>query len=223
MPGTIPDGTPAARPQEETTVVNRADLDALGGFLRATGWKAVWGLNLGTGTKEEAATEAAAVDGALGDRLHSFEIGNEVDYLPRFAKKLRRLPRGLRGIQNGDPRRVAARGVFRSRRGVESASWCVRFAADEGGDMRWLTQHYYRSGAGKPDATMGNLLRRDDNLVHALDTLRTAARSQGIAYRICEVNSFSGGGKPGVSDTFGAALWCLDFLFTLAAETDAAA
>ena len=34
--------------------------------------------------------------------------------------------------------------------------------------MRWLTQHYYRTGAGKPDATMENLLRRDDNLIGTL-------------------------------------------------------
>jgi hypothetical protein len=30
-----------------------------------------------------------------------------------------------------------------------------------------------------------------------------------------ELNSFSGGGKPGVSDTFASALWALDLLFTL--------
>src|SRR5262249_240146 len=33
--------------------------------------------------------------------------------------------------------------------------------------------------------------------------------------RICETNSCFGGGKPGVSDTFAAALWGLDYLFTL--------
>ena len=38
-----------------------------------------------------------------------------------------------------------------------------------------------------------------------------------MPFRICETNSFSGGGKPGVSDTFAAALWVLDFMFTLAA------
>jgi len=31
-----------------------------------------------------------------------------------------------------------------------------------------------------------------------------------LEYRINEVNSFSGGGKEGISDTFGSALWCLD-------------
>ena len=72
----------------------------------------MWGLNLGTGTKEEAATEAAAVDAALGDRLHSFEIGNEVDYLPRFARNYDAYHAAYAEYTNGDPRRVAARGVF---------------------------------------------------------------------------------------------------------------
>src|SRR6185369_13667995 len=31
-------------------------------------------------------------------------------------------------------------------------------------------------------------------------------------------NSFSGGGKPDVSDTFASALWCLDFMYRVAAH-----
>ena len=49
-----------------------------------------------------------------------------------------------------------------------------------------------------------------------LAALRTASLSSKVPYRICETNSFCGGGQPGVSDTFGAALWVLDFMFTLA-------
>jgi hypothetical protein len=41
------------------SVINRAAVEDLGGFLRATGWKLIWGLNLGTGTPEMAADEAA--------------------------------------------------------------------------------------------------------------------------------------------------------------------
>jgi hypothetical protein len=39
-----------------------------------------------------------------------------------------------------------------------------------------------------------------------------------VPYRLCETASFSGGGKPGVSDTFAAALWALDYLFVLASH-----
>src|SRR5271163_3141751 len=42
----VPDGIPAARTEKETTIINQKVLKDLGGFLRATGWKAMWGLNL---------------------------------------------------------------------------------------------------------------------------------------------------------------------------------
>jgi len=37
-----------------------------------------------------------------------------------------------------------------------------------------------------------------------------------VPWRMCETASFSGGGKAGVSDSFAAALWALDYLFVLA-------
>jgi len=51
-----------------------------------------------------------------------------------------------------------------------------------------------------------------------LQRLQKLSHSVKVAYRINEVNSFYGGGKAGVSDTFGSALWCLDYLFNLAAH-----
>ena len=45
---------------------------------------------------------------------------------------------------------------------------------------------------------------------------RAASLESGIPWRICETNSFSGGGLPGVSDTFLGALWTLDFMLLLA-------
>jgi alpha-L-arabinofuranosidase len=46
--------------------------------------------------------------------------------------------------------------------------------------------------------------------------LQRTCSERGIRFRINEVNSFYGGGKPGVSDTFASALWCLDFMFQVA-------
>ncbi len=51
--------------------------------------------------------------------------------------------------------------------------------------------------------------------------LRDDSRRFGIPYRLVELNSFSGGGKPGVSDTFPSALWALDLMFTLASQDGA--
>ena len=89
------------------------------------------------------------------------------------------------------------------------------FAHDEGHDLKLLTHHYYRECAG-PSSTMDKLLHPDPKLAPMLEKLRSASKASRTPYRICETNSFCGGGKPGVSDTFGAALWALDFMFSLA-------
>jgi hypothetical protein len=63
---------------------------------------------------------------------------------------------------------------------------------------------------------MDKLLHPDPKLAPMLEKLRSASKASRTPYRTCETNSFCGGGKPGVSDTFGAALWVLDFMFSLA-------
>ena len=54
----VPDGTSAVNTERAVTVVNRRNLEDLAAFARATGWKVMWGLNLGTDSKEAAAQEA---------------------------------------------------------------------------------------------------------------------------------------------------------------------
>lgn len=95
--------------------------------------------------------------------------------------------------------------------------WVTRFAADEGKDAVLLTHHYYREGQN-PTSTIEKLLGVDPKLQPQLNMLGAASKSCGLPYRICEVNSFSGGGRPGVSDTMAGALWVLDYMFTLAAN-----
>jgi hypothetical protein len=60
------------------------------------------------------------------------------------------------------------------------------------------------------------LIREDANLRGMLQELSTAASASHVPFRICEANSFYGGGQPGVSDTFVSALWVLDFMWALA-------
>ncbi len=62
------------------------------------------------------------------------------------------------------------------------------------------------------------MLRPDRGWEARLKNLRQLCQEKGLHYRINEVNSFSSGGRPGVSDTFGSALWCLDYMFQLAAH-----
>jgi hypothetical protein len=211
----VPDGAPVAHTQREVTVINRNNLADLGDFARAVGWKVMWGLNLGTGSKEEAVEEAEAVAAALGNTLQSFQIGNEVEALSRFARNYEAYHAAYLDYKSGI-RMVLPNAPFSGPDSIGNLAWVTNFAAAENRDMELLTEHYYRGGASAPGTTLAKLLQHDDGWDIRLEKVRQICRDQGLVFRINEVNSFSGGGKPGVSDTFGSALWCLDYLFLLA-------
>jgi hypothetical protein len=81
-----------------------------------------------------------------------------------------------------------------------------------------LTSHYYAEGpAGSPDVTLAKLLRADLQVAPVLAKLAGYARAYRLPFRIVEANSVYNEGQPGVSDTLGAALWGLEFLFQAAA------
>jgi hypothetical protein len=211
----VPDGTPAVCTQTEVTIINKKNLADLADFARAAGWKVMWGLNLGTGSKEEAAQEAMAVDAALGSNLQSFQIGNEVEALRRFARSYEAYHAAYLDYKSAI-RAVLPNAPFSGPDSIGNLAWITNFAATEARDIKLLTQHYYRGGAKDPKTTLERLLQHDDGWDNRLEKLRQICRDNGLAFRINEVNSFSGGGKPGVSDTFGSALWCLDYMFLLA-------
>jgi hypothetical protein len=202
------------------TVVNARSLAELGDFLRATNWKLIWGLNLGIGTEQEAADEAAAIVETAKDHLLALEIGNEpdlfapvhrkrgwnydlfhTDYI-RFKKVIRaRLP----GVPLAGPD-VAG-----------NTDWVERFAKDEAGDAVLLTHHHYSQGPPEnPKTTIENLLAGKTPLQKILLRLQSISANAKIPYRFCEVNSCFHGGKPGVADTFASALWVLDLMHTMA-------
>jgi hypothetical protein len=213
----LQDGAAVARTQKEVTIINQANLADLGGFARAAGWKVMWGLNLGTGSKEEAVQQAVAVEAALGSSLQSFQIGNEVEALRRFGRSYEAYHAAFLDYKAA-LRSVLPAAAFSGPDSIGDLHWVTNFAATEFGDIKLLTIHYYRGGAGDRDATLERLLQRDEKLEKRLKGMREIGRARNLAFRINEVNSFSGGGKPGVSDTFGSALWCLDFLFILASD-----
>lgn len=213
-----PNGKAVAAPKG--TVVDDRSLRELGSFLDATGWKLIWGLNLGSGSEQNAVAEAQSVAAIAKGKLLAFEIGNEPDlfknnaaHRPRnysyndYLAEFRRYKAAIRAKLPGAP--------FAGPDAAGATDWVTRFASDEGSDLKLLTHHYYRECAG-PNSTLQKLLDTDPKLSPELQKLRTASTSAHVPYRICETNSFCGGGKPGVSDTFGAALWALDFMFTLA-------
>lgn len=230
-----------ASPAATATVINAANLRQLGAFLDAIGWRLIWGLNLGSGNSKNAAEEAAAVTAAVKDKLLAFEIGNEPDGFAGDAFNSHR-PKNY-GYGDYLEEFRAYKTLIRSKlpeapfAGPDASwatDWVSRFAADEGSDLKLLTRHYYRAGANNPhlDKLIGSgsadyearrknnkidlLMREDTSIRGMLQELSAAASAAHVPFRICEANSFYGGGQPGASDRFVSALWVLDFMWTMA-------
>jgi len=217
-----PDGPAVSSPK--ATVVDRRGLHDLGTFLRATGWRLIWGFDLGQSggraPMDQTVDEAVAVASSVGENLLAFEIGNEPDLFPSvhrpadysyadYYAEYRRFKRAIRDKLPNAP--------FAGPDVIIHADWLEQFATAEGTDIKLLTHHYYAEGPpDNPASTIENLLKPNAILPGLLGRLETVSRASGLPYRICETNSCYGGGKPGVSDTMAAALWGLDFLFTLA-------
>src|SRR6185312_5263604 len=212
------DGTPRA--DRQNTIVTRKSLQQFAGFLSAIGWKAIWSVNFAQGTIQDAVVEARAVADILGGRLEAIEIGNEVENYARGQKFFRQPPydyaayraeyaawhtailKAIPGIRFAAPDTAS------------SVEWVERMAEDSRGDVQLLTTHYYRNAQARGSADQ--LLAPDARLEEKLVRLRAASQTSGIPWRMCETNSFSGGGLPRVSDTFVGALWTLDFMLLLA-------
>jgi hypothetical protein len=203
------------------TVVTEANLLELRGFLDELRWNLIWGLNLGGDHLDNAVEEARAVDRIFGDRLIALEIGNEPDLFSRaghrtadynydaWLKDYRRYKAAVRT--------VLPKARFAGPDLAGAAEWMTRFARDEGKDIALLTAHHYIMGQANPAATIETMLAAERKYQGALATFRDAGNAIHKNWRMCETASFSGGGKDGVSNTFAAALWVLDYLFVLAA------
>jgi hypothetical protein len=213
-----PHGTIVA--DRQNTVITDASLRQFAAFLRKTGWTAIWSVNFAQGSLEDAVTEAKAVAEALGPHLLALEIGNEVENYGRgrmpfrppswdYAAYRKQYQEWHSAIANAVPQvRFAAPDT------ASSVEWVESMARDAAGEVQLLTTHYYRANQARGSAQQ--LLDPDPRLKDVLVRLRTASEKSGIPWRMCETNSFSGGGLPGVSNTFLDALWLLDYMLLLA-------
>jgi hypothetical protein len=202
-------------------------IDAITGFLRATGWRLIYGLNFGNSSPQRAADEAAYVAGKIGDQLEFFQIGNEPD-LYRKASNGTRPPRWdfpdyirewsafAHAIATVVP---AAR--FGAPDVAASSDWITRFSAQVPAQLASrvvaLTGHYYAEGPpDDPRVTIERLLAGNPRIAAETTQIMTSAHSSGRIYRMTEGNSCYRGGKPGMSDAFAAALWAGDYMLQLA-------
>lgn len=221
-------GPDTSKTAKKGTVTSALALKNLRGFLDAVNWSCLYGLNLGQGSVENDAREAAAVQRILGPRLLAFQIGNEPDSFRRrfrpanygpsdFIAEWERFHSAIVKVTPGA--RFAGADIS------NKLPYLTAFAeiAPKYPDVILLTSHYYAMGpASSPEATIDNLLSPDPKLTtlkrRDLHVIAEAQAAAHLPYRMSEGNSCWDGGKAGVSDTFASALWCADYMLQCAAR-----
>lgn len=195
----------------------------LSAFIDATGWRLIYGLNMGTGTPEDAADEAAYVMRLIGPQLVSFQLCNEPDLFSHngirkpgynftdFASEWQRFYKVIRARVPNAP--------FSGPDTAFNNEWLVPFAKEFKHEIAFLSQHYYAEGPPTdPSMTIGRLLRPNPKLVTEFAGMAQTHKDTGLPFRLTETNSCYQGGKKGVSNTFASALWGAELMYQLAAQ-----
>jgi Ricin-type beta-trefoil lectin domain len=212
-------------PSWSIATITPADLTALAGLARASGWKVILGVNLKQYNPARAANEAQYAQAALGSSLQAIEIGNEPDlysqyesdpaqYLTDFAAYVSAIRQAAPGVPiEGTDAAGAPNGSF------QQAFVSAQKAAPQ---INELTNHYYpltsSTCGGSPTITqlLGTTVR--DNEQSEADEAVAAAAPLHVPAVIDEGNSVVCEGQQGVSNVFAAALWEIDDQLVTARE-----
>jgi hypothetical protein len=197
-----------------------SDVNALAGFVEATDWNVLYGVNLAQSTPAVAAAEVAYAAESLGSTLAGIEIGNEPDLYPghyfpstwTFADYLALWQSFASAILAQTPNVPLTGPVI-----ADNTSWFSSFAQTEGKNVSLLSAHYYRGNGQSASSTVQELISYPDTtLENYLTALQAPAAAVAVPFRLAETNSFYNGGTPNVSDSYASALWVIDHLFTIA-------
>lgn len=190
-------------------------------FIDATGWKLIYGLNLGTGMAEEAAAQAAYVMDVIGSKLIAFQLCNEPDLF--FRNGIRKADYNAEqfGVEwkhfYDVIRAKVASAPFAGPDTAYNNSWLVPFAKQFRKEAVFLSQHYYAEGPPTdPSMTIERLLKPNPKLQEEFAGMKKTVEETGLPFRLAETNSCYSGGKAGVSDTFASALWGAELMYQLA-------
>jgi hypothetical protein len=195
----------------------KADIDSLFAFAHAAGVKVIYTVRL------KGRTDAAAdipIVKYIQDRyardLDCFALGNEPSiYFTQYADYKKLWAKMTDQIIAAVPQ-----AVFCGPNTDRPHEWAAQFARDfrAGGRVKEINVHAY-VGLSARDVT-DVAAARDRMLSPAwvklyqgiYDDFVPQIADEQLPYRIEETNSFFNGGREGVSDTFAAALWALDYL-----------
>jgi hypothetical protein len=214
-------------PSWSIATITPADLTALAGLAKASGWKVILGVNLKEYDPASAANEAQYAQAALGSSLQAIEIGNEPDLYSQYesdpSQYLTDFAAYVSAIEQAAPG-VPIEGTDAA--GAPDDSFQQAFVSNQEAlsapQINELTSHYYpltgSNCGGSP--TIAELLGttvRDDEQSEANEAVAAAAPLR-VPAVIDESNSVVCEGQDGVSNVFASALWEIDDQLVMARE-----
>lgn len=197
------------------------DIDVFTKFAKTTGWKVIFGLNLGDNNVDAAVNEAQYVNKKMKNGIYVYQFGNEPDLYYKWLRPKTYDSSAFLSDWNNyyDKVKESLPGIgFAGPDVSHNIHWVDYFADNNGKKIALLDAHYYRKMGNHTDTRWDYILNTDTALNGYLNNLKEKAAGLNIPYRISECNSVSRGGKADVSDVFASALWGLDFMWTVAAH-----
>jgi hypothetical protein len=218
-----------------------ADLDSLFAFAKAANVKVIYCLRLHNGDPQADAATTKYIMDRYAPLVDAFSIGQEPSAYPVEKKDNRpvteRMGAAVEKYQYSayaaDWKKFADTIIaavpdvkFCGPSVHNNADWARKFMADFGhsNHVALITEHLYAGGAGGkvPTPEIGRDRMLSDEFTGKYQKLHDGfvplAVSNGLPYRLEEVNNYFNGGATNVSNTFASALWGLDFMYWWAAH-----
>jgi hypothetical protein len=218
-----------------------ADLDSLFEFAKAADVKVIYCLRLHNGDPQADAATAKYIMSHYAAQVDCFSIGQEPSAYPA-EKNDQRTSSERMGAGNEKYQYPAFAADWKKFADIIAAAvpdikfcgpsvhnngvWAQKFMADfaKSNHVTLITEHLYPGGAGGkvPTPEIGRDRMLSNSFTHAYQKLHDSfvpqAMTNGLPYRLEEVNNYFNGGATNVSNTFASALWGLDFMYWWAAH-----
>jgi hypothetical protein len=221
---------------------DEADLDSLFAFAKAADVKVIYCLRLHDGDPQADAQTVKYIMDRYAPLVECFSIGQEPSAYPTEQRDTRarteRMGAANEKYQYSQYREEWKKFADAILAAVPEAKFCGPSVHNNGGWARTfmsdfgksnhvvlVTEHLYPGGSGNkvptPEIGIDRMLASNSEMTNSFPRVYQKlhasfvpmAVSNGLAYRLEEVNNYFNGGAANVSNTYASALWGLDFLW----------
>jgi hypothetical protein len=216
------------------TGITQSGADGLAALTKASGWTVLYSENLGQLYSEnpgsydlaDVTADAQRIAAALGPHLAAIACGNEPDeyigtgYRPStytLNDYLQQDAACLAAVRAGAPNAPLEGADL-----TGASSWLEAYAKQESGQLALVGQHFYVAGCVNNYIGQTALQAAVHLVSPATVAHETANFEWGVAdakfakapFVMSETNSICSGGLAGVSNSYAAALWSIDYMLT---------